>query len=114
MSKTLVLAAVVVLAVGITGRTASAQSRNQLNIYWVDTEGGGATLIVSPSGESALIDAGWEVDGRDAKRIFAVAQEAGLKKIDYFILTHYHPDHAGGLPALAKLVPRSWRTELGA
>ena len=81
-----------------------AQSRN-LDIYWVDVEGGAATLVVSPSGESLLYDAGWEVDGRDAKRIFAAAQQAGLKKIDHFVLSHYHADHAGGIPALAKLIP---------
>lgn len=84
--------------------SATAQSRN-LEIYWVDTEGGGATLVVSPSGESLLVDAGWEVNDRDAKRIHAAAQDVGLKKIDYFVMTHYHIDHAGGLPALAKLIP---------
>jgi beta-lactamase superfamily II metal-dependent hydrolase len=81
-----------------------AQPRT-LDIYWVDVEGGAATLIVSPSGESLLVDAGWETDDRDANRIFAVAQHAGLKKIDYFILSHYHGDHAGGLPGLAKMIP---------
>jgi competence protein ComEC len=79
-----------------------AQSRN-LEIYWVDVEGGAATLMIAPSGESLLVDTGWEE--RDAKRIFAAAQQAGLKKIDYFVLSHYHPDHAGGIPALAKLIP---------
>src|SRR4030095_7874525 len=72
----------------------AAQSRN-LDIYWVDVEGGAATLVVSPSGESLLYDAGWEVGDRDAKRISAVAQQAGLKKIDYFVLSHFHADHAG-------------------
>ena len=67
-----------------------------LEIYWVDVEGGAATLVVSPSGESLLYDSGWEMDGRDAKRIFAVAQQARLKKIDYFVLSHFHADHAGG------------------
>ncbi len=84
--------------------TASAQPRN-LDIYWVDVEGGAATLVVSPSGESLLIDSGWEVGDRDAKRIHAAAQRAGLTKIDYFILSHFHADHAGGLVALAKLMP---------
>ena len=84
--------------------TARAQTGN-LDIYWVDVEGGAATLIVSPSGESLLYDAGWEVGDRDAKRILAAAQQAGLKKIDNFILSHFHADHAGGLQALAKMIP---------
>ena len=81
-----------------------AQSRN-LEIYWVDVEGGAATLIISPSGESMLIDTGFEVDDRDAKRIHAAAQQAGLKKIDYVVISHYHADHVGGLPALSKMIP---------
>jgi len=81
-----------------------AQSRN-LEIYWIDVEGGAATLIVSPSGESMLIDTGFEVDDRDAKRIFMAAQQAGLKKIDYVVISHYHADHVGGLPALSKMIP---------
>ena len=84
--------------------TAEAQPGN-LNIYWVDVEGGAATLMISPSGESLLIDSGWEVGDRDAKRIYAAAQRAGLAKIDFFVLSHFHGDHAGGLPALARLIP---------
>jgi competence protein ComEC len=84
--------------------TGMAQSR-RLEIYWVDVEGGAATLVVAPSGQSLLVDAGWETGDRDAKRILAAAQQAGIKKIDHFVLTHYHADHAGGLQALAKLLP---------
>jgi len=98
------LIASLVLFVHWAAPTAQAQTRN-LNIYWIDVEGGAATLIVSPSGESLLVDAGWEVGDRDAKRIFATAQRAGLARIDYFILSHFHADHAGGLPALARLIP---------
>jgi len=104
MSRSMVaLVSLVVLLLGPVG-TAAAQSRN-LDIYWIDVEGGAATLIVSPSGESLLYDAGYEVGDRDAKRIFAVAQQAGLKKIDYFVLSHFHGDHAGGIRALAARIP---------
>src|SRR6266567_7395461 len=81
-----------------------AQSRN-LDIYWIDAEGGASTLIVSPSGESMLIDTGYAVGDRDAKRIYAATQQAGLKKIDYLVISHFHPDHVGGLAALSKMIP---------
>jgi competence protein ComEC len=83
---------------------AHAQTRT-LDIYWVDVEGGAATLVVSPSGESLLIDSGWETADRDAQRINAAARQAGLTRIDYFVLSHFHADHAGGMAALAKLIP---------
>src|SRR5258705_5192282 len=76
-----------------------------LEIYWIDVEAGAATLIVSPSGESMLVDTGFEVGDRDAKRIYAATQQAGLKKIDYLVISHYHGDHVGGLPALSKMIP---------
>jgi competence protein ComEC len=77
-----------------------------LRIYFVDVEGGAATLIVTPSGESLLADTGNpSPDDRDAKRIYAVAQQAGLKKIDYLFTTHFDGDHSGGVAALVKLIP---------
>ena len=82
----------------------NAQSKN-LDIYWIDVEGGASTLIVSPSGESMLIDTGWTVGDRDAKRIYAATQQAGLKKIDYLLISHFHADHVGGLAALSKMIP---------
>jgi len=101
MRRILLLAGVIVVALLARGQ---AQSRN-LDIYWIDVEGGASTLIVAPTGESMLIDTGWETDGRDAKRIVAAASQAGLKKIDHLVISHYHGDHVGGLPALSKLIP---------
>src|ERR1700675_4406865 len=104
MSRSIALS--VLLVAWLPARVDVVQAQpNNLDIFWVDVEGGAATLIVSPSGESLLFDSGWEVGDRDAKRIFAVAQHARLKKIDYFILSHFHADHAGGITALAKMIP---------
>src|SRR5258707_7041983 len=99
-------AALITLALAAPGltRAAPAQPRN-LDIYWIDVEGGASTLFVSPSGESMLVDTGYETGDRDAKRIYAAAQQAGLKKIDFVVISHYHADHAGGLPALSKMIP---------
>jgi beta-lactamase superfamily II metal-dependent hydrolase len=88
----------------VAGWLLPAQTR-PLDIYWIDVEGGAATLIVSPSGESLLIDTGWTVGDRDAKRIYAATQEAGLKKIDHLLISHFHADHVGGLGALSKMIP---------
>ena len=77
-----------------------------LEIYWIDVEGGAATLIISPTGESLLVDTGNpRPDDRDAKRVAAAAKEAGLVKLDYVMISHFHGDHVGGLEALAKLIP---------
>ena len=88
------------LAVGL----ARAQKSSDLNIYFVDVEGGQSTLFVSPSGESMLIDTGFP-GTRDAERIAAIAKQAGLTEINYLLITHYHGDHVGGVPELANRIP---------
>src|SRR5258706_5636771 len=75
-----------------------------LDIYFIDVEGGAATLIVTPLGESLLVDSGFPGE-RDAGRIAHVARDvAGLVQIDHYITTHWHRDHVGGIPTLSKLI----------
>jgi beta-lactamase superfamily II metal-dependent hydrolase len=84
-----------------------AQSPPTLNVYVIDVEGGNATLFVSPSHESLLIDTGnaGAAASRDAGRIMDAIKDAGLKQIDHLIITHWHGDHFGGLAALAPQIP---------
>jgi competence protein ComEC len=76
-----------------------------LQIFFIDVEGGQATLVVTPAGESLLIDAGYGRTSRDPDRIVAAARAAGIERIDYLLATHFHADHVGGVPELASRMP---------
>lgn len=80
-------------------------SAQALRLYFMDVEGGQATLVVTPSGQSMLVDTGWPTDTqRDAGRIAAAVQKAGVTTVDYLVITHYHADHVGGMEQLASRV----------
>jgi competence protein ComEC len=82
----------------------SSPQDKTLRIVWVDTEGGAATLIVTPEGGSLLMDCGWP-GKRDAERIAVAAKAAGLKQIDHYLTSHYHVDHWGCVAELNELIP---------
>src|SRR3981081_3145733 len=95
------------------------QQQKPLDIYFIDTEGGQATLFISPSGQSILVDAGFPGNQgaappaesnppgitRDADRITAVLKQANVTVLDYVVITHYHGDHAGNAAELANRIP---------
>jgi competence protein ComEC len=85
---------------------AAQKPQATLDFYFIDVEGGSSVLIVTPAGESLLVDTGYDGHGdRDAKRIQSAVARAGLTRIDHLLITHFHHDHLGGIKALAKLVP---------
>jgi competence protein ComEC len=99
---------------------AAGLSAKDLKMYFIDVEGGQCTLIVSPKGESLLVDTGWPgFNGRDADRIAKQAKKAGVKQIDWLLITHFHTDHVGGITLLMdrmtvrNLISHGTNTETG-
>jgi len=85
---------------------ARAPGSRTLDIYFIDVEGGQSTLIVTPAGQSMLIDAGYAgLDNRDPERIMAAAHAARINHLDYLLVTHFHGDHLGGVPEVARRLP---------
>ena len=106
LSKTLRVGLIAFLLLFTAAVAASTQPPSSLLAYCIDVEGGQATLFVTPNGESLLVDTGWDgFNGRDANRIVAAAKDAGLRRIDYVLITHYHSDHVGGVTQLAAGFP---------
>jgi beta-lactamase superfamily II metal-dependent hydrolase len=114
MARRFVMTAAAVLLLSL-----SSLASRDLVIYFIDVEGGQSTLMVTPAGESLLIDAGYALRGqrgapppppdatigRDAQRILDTAKQAGVDRIDYLLVTHFHSDHAGGIPEIAAHLP---------
>ena len=93
------------LACALFSTAALGSEFKPLQIFFIDVEGGQATLLVTPSGQSLLIDTGWPgFNGRDASRIVAAAKAAGVNRIDYVVITHFHRDHVGGVTQLASQI----------
>ena len=102
----LLLAMLLGFASGSTSAQSTSEGHGKLQIFFVDVEGGQSTLFVTPDGHSLLIDTGWaNFNNRDASRIAAAAKQAGVTRLDYVLITHYHGDHVGGVMQLAAQMP---------
>jgi beta-lactamase superfamily II metal-dependent hydrolase len=86
--------------------TAVVGAPKTLDMWVVDTEGGKALLIVSPTGRSMLVDTGFPGNGdRDTGRILEACRLAGVKQLDVLLTTHYDLDHVNNAPSLAAKMP---------
>jgi competence protein ComEC len=116
----LLLSAALIAPIALHGQTPpKPQGQKPLDIYFLDTEGGQATLFVSPSGQSMLVDTGFPGNQgmpqtgaastppitRDADRITTVLKLTNVTVLDYVVVTHYHGDHAGNAAELASRIP---------
>ena len=105
--RTTIVCLLALAAMAAAPALAQTPASKGLEIYVVDVEGGNATLFVTPSGETVLIDTGngGAQAARDAARIVEAAKDAGVTKIDHLIFTHWHGDHFGGLQEVARQIP---------
>ena len=108
VTRTIVMPFVLVVSIVtiMTIMTIITGAAGTLDIYFIDVEGGQSTLIVTPARQSLLIDTGYPgLNGRDPDRIMAAARQAGITRIDYLVITHFHEDHVGGAAELARRMP---------
>src|SRR5258705_6477880 len=71
----------------------------QVHVLDVGPVEGDSILIVSPGGKSVLIDAG---DTGKGKVIIEALKRYNVQQLDYFVATHPHPDHIGGVDEIFK------------
>lgn len=70
---------------------------NRLAVHFIDVGQGDATLIISPQGETMLIDAGNNTHDRG---LVSYLKACEVKKIDVLIGTHPDSDHIGGMDTI--------------
>lgn len=79
------------------------EADGRLHVTLIDVGQGDAILLRSPRGRAFVVDAGGTFDNRFDVGEAIVAPylwSHGLRRLDRLLVTHAHPDHAGGVPAL--------------
>ena len=80
------------------GSTGGSWTLGNLEIHHINIGQGDATLVVSPTGKSLLLDAGesyWN-SSADAQTIGPYIESVlGSKNLDYVLISHFHLDHIG-------------------
>ena len=95
----------VVAALALASAVIVAQKApSTLDVYFIDTEGGQATLLVTPAGQMMLFDTGTAGDNnRDADRITNIIKQTGVEQqLEHVIVSHYHGDHVGNAAEISR------------
>lgn len=101
-----VIGSLAILGCLVFGNALTLRGADSLDFYVIDTEGGKAIIVVTPEGETMLVDAGYpRDDDRDTNRIVAAAESLGIREFDYILATHYDADHSGNIAAVDASVP---------
>ena len=74
---------------------AGTPAQQPLEVYFLNVDQGDATLVVSPSGKTLLIDGG--MSGKGNSVVVPLLRGLKLTHLTYMVATHYHADHIGGL-----------------
>lgn len=80
-------------------------SDGRLHLTVVDVGQGDGLLLRSPSGRAIVVDAGGSRDGRfdpGERRMAPLLWRLGVRRLDAVVVSHAHPDHAGGLAFLLR------------
>ena len=107
MRHALAVAGLALLAcIGVSVASVLQAADPPLTFYFIDVEGGQSTLIVTPRHQAMLVDAGYPgPNDRDVNRVMAAIADAGVSRLDYLLITHYHQDHVGGAAGVAQRIP---------
>ena len=100
-----ILGAAAILCLLLTGRfftykdatatqNINSTASGMLEVQYIDVGQADASLVKLPNGKIMMIDAGGNAT---ADKLVDYVKGQGISKIDYFIATHPHEDHIGGM-----------------
>jgi competence protein ComEC len=100
-------AALAVLAPG-PARWIAARSAGGLEVVFVSVGQGDCTVLRLPDGTAVVVDAGGDPAGRidpGARDVLPFLLDMGVQRVSAVFVSHPHPDHLQGLPAVAAGLP---------